>query len=344
MIDHGPGVLMPALINAHTHLELGALKGKIPCSNGFESWVRHLLKARADLTSAAMMTGIWAGIEELETTGCGAIGEIATLGLSENPFFASTLGGIWFKEHLGDQLSSLSKGELIGARRSWAGHAPHTTSPALLAHLKNETRRHHRPFSIHLSESPQEVEFIQSAQGAWADFLTERRIDFSSWPLPSRSPVAYLDQLGLLDERTLAVHVLQADAQDFKILAEHNVAVIVCPRSNQRLHRQSPNITGMLEAGLRVCLGTDSLASCDSLNLFDEMAATARQFPGISPQTLLSMATIHGAASLGLKSQFGTLNPGDRFTAIYAPVAVTKPNLLLEYIAHNQLNNNIKQI
>ncbi|MEA3230326.1 MAG: amidohydrolase family protein [Thermodesulfobacteriota bacterium] len=333
VVDHGPGVLMPALINAHTHLELGALKEMLPRTAGFETWVRHLIKARAELRPEALLAGIQAGIDELIDTGCGAVGEIATLGLSKAPFFASILGGIWFEEHLGNILGDFPTiPNDPSGRTSLAGHAPHTTSPDLLAGLKRATMHRNKPFSIHLSESNQEVEFIQSGKGPWANLLREHKIDFSSWPLPARSPVDYLEQLNILDEKTLAVHLLQADLQDFETLTACRVSVAVCPRSNQRLHDRLPDLMRMHATGLNICLGTDSLASCDSLNMFDEMAYAAKRFSFLSPETILAMATTNGARALGLETEYGRLAPGYRFSSVYAPLTADRPETVLEKI------------
>ena len=343
VVDHGPGVLMPALINAHTHLELGALKGMLPHTEGFETWVRRLIKARAELTPEVLLAVIQAGIDELIDTGCGAVGEIATLGHSKDPFFASILGGVWFKEHLGnipDELPAISNDP--NGKTSFAGHAPHTTSPDLLAGLKRATRRRNSPFSIHLSESNQEVEFIQSGKGPWADLLRDRKIDFSSWPLPARSPVDYLERLNILDGKTLAVHLLQADSLDFETLTARRVSVAVCPRSNQRLHDRLPDLVRMRESGLNVCLGTDSLASCDSLNMFDEMAYAAKRFPFLSPETILAMATTNGARALGLETEYGRLSPGHRFSSVYMPLSAAKPETLLEKIVTAQFGGKIE--
>ncbi len=345
VVDHGPGVLMPALINAHTHLELGALKGMLPHTEGFESWVRHLIKARAEMGPEALLAGIRAGIDELIDTGCCAVGEIATLGISKGPLFASILGGIWFKEHLGNILGDFPAilNDPSG-RTSLAGHAPHTTSPDLLAGLKRATRRRNKPFSIHLSESNQEVEFIRSGKGPWADLLQERKIDFSSWPLPARSPVDYLERLNILDENTLAVHLLQADSRDFETLTDRRVSVAVCPRSNQRLHDQLPDLVRMRDTGLNVCLGTDSLASCDSLNMFDEMAYAARRFPFLSPEIILAMATTNGARALGLETEYGRLAPGHRFSSVYVPLSAARPETVIEKIVTAQFSGKVEML
>ncbi len=343
LVDHGAGVLMPALVNAHTHLELSALKGKIPHCEGFEMWVRHLIEKRAGLDDETLLTGIQAGIDEVIQSGCGMVAEIATAGLSGPPFLASHLNGIWFKEYLGNLPDECSL-VLDSKKTSFAGHAPHTTAPSLLTKLKRFTLQHGRPFSIHLSESDQEVAFIRSGKGPWAGLLKERNIDFSNWPLPARSPVDYLDRLNIFDKMTLAVHLLQVDPHDIDILAKHGVSVAVCPRSNRRLHARQPAIPEMMERGLNICLGTDSLASCDSLSVFDEMAWISQNYPMLSPEQILSMATINGADALCLGADYGRLAPGYRFSAAYVPLKAASPKTLSEGIVNNAFNGNVKLI
>lgn len=326
--DHGPGVLMPGLVNAHTHLELCALHGKVPAKSGFLAWVQALLKTREAVGEKRLLQGVRQGIQDIRNTGTAAIGEIASLGLSQTPFAESDLGGVWFAEYLGGDrpidlpVSPGNPKQGFGI----AGHGPHTTAPALLRRLK----RMSSPFSLHLAESEAESEFIRTSQGAWAEFLTERGIDFCAWPLPAKSAVAYADQLGILDRQTLAVHLLETDTRDFEILSQRGASVCLCPRSNHFLHQRLPDIPGILAAGLQPALGTDSLASNDSLSIFDEMAFVGRCFPGISPAIILNMATVYGAKALGLQAAYGALAPGKPAVLLHVPLEKTSAKSLAE--------------
>lgn len=334
-VDHGPGILMPALVNAHTHLELTALEGRIPTEGGFASWVPRLLAAREAAGTDVLTRGVADGITRLTAAGCGLVGEIATLDLSWPSLLASELDGILFREILGnDPAGPPDFSEARGGRltRSVAGHGPHTTSPAVLADLKARARGARRPFSIHLDESDAERTFITTGRGPWADFLTERAIDFSRWGLPAGSPVAHADRLGLLDDQTLAVHLLGADRSDFGLLKRRGVQVCICPRSNRRLHRRLPDLNGMLAAGLSPCLGTDSLASAPTLSLFHEMAFVRRRFPEIPPAQILAMATRNGARALSMEHHYGTLSPGKRARFIYLDTGETHSSHILESI------------
>jgi len=341
VFDHGPGVLIPALINAHTHLELSGLQGKVDCTQGFGPWLQAVLALRETLTPADLTAAAESGLREMAATGTGVLCEISSLGLTADTVARSGLAGFWALEMLGNASNepATTLSDWPGAiQPTLAGHAPHTTAPALLADSKQAAEGYQRPFSIHVSESDAEVEFIVRGQGDWAEFLTERGIDYSNWNLPARSPIAYLDTLGLLNERTLAVHVLQADTDDLDILQKRQTPVCVCPRSNLALHGRLPAIPDMLARNIPVCLGTDSLASTPSLNLFDEMAFVAGHYPALDPAEILAMATAAGAVALRQPAE-GRIATGCRARMIYVPVNCATKKELMETLIHIDDNN-----
>ena len=335
IIDHGHGALLPVIVNAHTHLELCALKNKVKYENGFKSWVEKLIELRNSASPETLKTGALKGLKELTESGCGVIGEISTLNLTREIMSKSGLAVVWFREFLGDVLLEdiiCNTNKLLTI--SIAAHAPHTLAPNRIVELKEITRKSNLPFSIHLAESEDEIEFLQTGKGKWADFMTDRRIDFSSWGLPVESPVKYLEDLGVLDKKTIAVHLLHAEEKDFEILSCNDVSVCLCPRSNKNLHNRLPDIEKMLQSGLKICLGSDSLASVESLSIFDEMAFISNAFPSIPPDEILAMATVNGARALGFEDMFGSLTPGKRAAFVYVPVEVSSRSELLESIVH----------
>lgn len=344
VVDHGTGALMPVLVNTHTHLELTALKGSVPPEEGFGAWVKELIKKRDAIGDTALSLSADNGLKELIRSGCGVIGEISTLDLTWNIVSKSGLSGIWFKEFLGNNINkNLKPGRSTGNMAvSFAGHAPHTSSPALLVFLKSLSRKKNLPFSIHLAESEEELTFISKVKGDWADFLTARGIDFSGWNLPAETPVRHLEKLKILDKKTIAVHLTFAGKKDFDILANNRVSVCLCPRSNFNLNKKLPDIYGMLKAGIKPCLGTDSLASVESLSMFDEMAYTSSAFPFLAPEIILSMATKNGAEAIGLKKKFGTLMPGKKATFLYVPVKASNKADLLDAIVNADFTGNCK--
>ena len=333
--DYGSGVIIPALVNAHTHLELSRLKDQITFDQGFQSWVKELLQCRESYTIKELENGVKSGINQLQDSGCGIVGDISTLGIAWNLLCESGLSGVWFREYLGTQISRYSLPEKHGnLKASLAGHAPHTTSPVLLKSLSQTAQNHGCPFSIHVGESQDEIEFLTTGKGKWAEFLCEKGIDFLDWRLPAKSPVKYIDEIGILNEKTLIVHLIHCQKQDFDIIKNRCSNVCICPRSNYNLHKKLPDIEQMLKAGIKPCMGTDSLASTRSLSIFDEMAFTANSFSNINPETIFEIATINGAKALGLSQKFGTLEPGKFAVFIYLPITADKQSDLLEKIIH----------
>jgi len=284
IIDHGPGLLMPCLVNAHAHMELCALGGKTVSNRGFIAWVESVIALKADAADADLISAARNGYGRSLAEGVLAIGDISTSGITESVFRELPVLGTFFREYLGSAWKD-PLCQRIGAAKtvSLAGHAPHTTAPDLLIRLKNITRQQSLPFAIHLAESAAEMEFIASGAGPWADLLRAREIDFSKWRFLQQSPVEYADTLGLLDDATLAVHLVYADKNDIDLLAQHNVKICLCLQSNMFLHGRLPDLPAMLDAGVKPCLGTDSPASNPDASIWAEMAFLAKSFPGISP-------------------------------------------------------------
>jgi cytosine/adenosine deaminase-related metal-dependent hydrolase len=324
VLDHGAAVLMPTLVNAHTHLELTGMAGRVSPAGGFLAWVRRLVAFREGCAPAAREAALEDGLQELAAAGCGLAGDVRAP--DTPPSHAAAPELTVFREVLGD-LTDPSPPEPGEAP---AAHAPHSTHPALIARRHRLARRRGQMFGIHLAESPEEVEFICTGRGPWAEFLDERDIHWRGWGLPARSPVQHLADLGVLDRHTLAVHLVQTDARDWARLADGRVRTCLCPRSNLALSGTLPDLPGLLGAGLRPALGTDSRASVASLSLFDEMAAVARAFPQVPPATVLAMATLYGAEALGREADWGSLLPGRRARLLRLPMAPPSAAALLE--------------
>ena len=346
VIHHGPGVLMPSLVNAHTHLDLCALKQATDMEAGFIGWVRAVIQKKEQTGREALQKAAQAGIEELKLSGTWVVGDICSSETSSRFFSDSGLSGVRFQEYLGTGSPPDLRCEKINNTQtlSVAGHAPHTTSPDLLVRLKSATRKASTPFSLHLAESLDEVRFLTTGKGPWADFLSARGIDTSGWGLTGLSPVQHADHLSLLDKNTLAVHLVFADEKDVATLVEKGVHACLCPRSNFNLHNRLPDVPMMIRAGLRLCLGTDSLASNDSLNLFDEMAYLSRAFPEIAPRDILTMATINGARALGFEDRLGRLSPGSAAKMIYVPVSAPGPEQVMDAIVNAAFSEHIVPI
>ena len=325
VVDHGDGILMPTLVNAHTHLTLSALKGRVNSTGGFLAWVECLIQERAGLSLQEAMREAREAIQALRQGGAGLVGEFGPLFPIQEDLANLGLEGVVWQEWLGgDREVPQPSQDYPGIVLSLAGHAPHTTSPALLQRLKALCSASGLPFCMHLAESAEEVEFLEKGSGRWARFLESRQVDFRDWDCFGLSPVGLAYRLGLLDSGTLLVHLIQVTDQEVELLAGSGVRVCVCPRSNWRLHRALPPLEKFLKAGLEPCLGTDSLASVDSLSMFDEMRFVAREFPHLEPSRILEMATLNGAKALG-RSDLGSLCQGYGAKMLYVEMAPPDP-------------------
>ena len=174
---------------------------------------------------------------------------------------------------------------------------------------------------MHLGESPEEIQFLRDGTGAWRELLEQLGAWNDGWEPPACGPVEYLDRLGLVTGRLLAVHGTQLTDAELARLAAAGATVVTCPRSNRWTGAGTPPIERFYASGVRVAIGTDSLASVEDLNLFDELAAVRRLAPGVPAARLLESATVAGAAALGFAAEFGTIEPGKRADADRRPPA-----------------------
>jgi cytosine/adenosine deaminase-related metal-dependent hydrolase len=165
---------------------------------------------------------------------------------------------------------------------------------------------------VHLSESAEEVEFVRSGQGPWRAFLEEIGAWDESWRAPGVGPVRFLEDNGFLASHAIVVHGVQMSADDLHRLARHRATLVTCPRSNGHTGAGAPPIADFYASGVRVAVGTDSLASSPDLNVFAELATLRALAPEVSAASLLESATLAGAHALGFDADFGTIEPGKR--------------------------------
>jgi cytosine/adenosine deaminase-related metal-dependent hydrolase len=190
-------------------------------------------------------------------------------------------------------------------------------SPALLAAIRLDLNAHpHDVSSIHLAESRDEVQFLQSGRGGWKKLLTELGVWTELWRTPRMSPLRYLEASGYLDARVLIVHGVQFGRDDLERVKTAGATLVSCPRSNQYVGVGAPPLADFYASGARVAFGTDSLASVDDLNVFGELAAARRLAPEVPASRLLESATLTGARALGFGDQFGSIEQGKRASLI----------------------------
>jgi cytosine/adenosine deaminase-related metal-dependent hydrolase len=315
------GAILPALVNAHTHLELSWMRGQVPPAPTMPQWVGRLMALRRTV-SHEPPGPIGEAVAEVEACGTGLIGDITNTLAPFEGLRASGLSAVIFRELLGfgvidPQPLIESTKETLAALpadlrfvRAIVPHAPYSVSPALLRATAVSTPD--CPLSIHLGESAEEIEFLRSGTGAWRELLESLGIWSDSWRAPGAGPVEYIAANGLLSERLLAVHAVQLTDPELRRLADAGATVVTCPRSNRWVGAGLPPVERFYASGVRVAVGTDSLASVEDLNLWSELQMMRELAPGVPAAALLASATRHGADALGFGADLGSLMPGKR--------------------------------
>jgi cytosine/adenosine deaminase-related metal-dependent hydrolase len=338
LIDMGDVAIMPGLVNAHTHLELSWLRGKVPPANSFTDWVKGLfaIRGRPDsAVTAEMIASIQDAITELQRTGTIAVGDITNSLAAVEPMMQAGIEGIVFHELLGFKerdgalidASRVIRGEAAarGARVSLAPHAPYSTSVELFKAIRETVSASGCPImSVHLGESPEEVELLEKGSGPWRGMLQAIGAWRDDWEIPGCGPVQFLERHGLIDARTLVVHGVQFNDAALARLRALGATLVTCPRSNRWVGVGYPPIERFYASGVPVAVGTDSLASVEDLNLFSELKTMRWLAPAVTARRLLESATLVGARALGLESELGSITPGKRaeLVAVEVPTAI----------------------
>lgn len=326
-LELGEAGLLPGLVNCHTHLELSG-PPVAPPDGSFARWLIAVIRQRQQTPLAAQEAQAGVNARGLLASGTTAVGEVSSTGQSLGPLLRAGLRGILFREVLGldpgeaparaeaarsdlERLGREARQSLL--RIGLSPHSPYGLSEELFAACRALARAAEAPCCIHAAESRDEAALVAGGGGPLPDLLYPA---VGQAPPPRRraaTPVAYLEALGMLDGEPLLIHAVHVDGEDRRRLASRGVRVAHCPRSNARLSGAVAPVPAYLREGIPVGLGTDSLASAPTLDLWDEMrAALAAQGGRLAPAQVLEMATLGGARALGLADVVGTLQAGKR--------------------------------
>ncbi len=360
-IDHGASVLIPPLVNAHCHLELSPLKWRLSPSSSFSSWVNSLVEARSRISPDEWLPAVMSAAKGLFEEGVLGIGDVGNLGIASRAMEKKDFppfSGIFYREIIKprgepEDIKPFETGRFpkgkngAGAAISFglSSHAVYSASSQVIIRTKAWDRERRIPFQIHTAESPEEMEFVVSGTGPILDLLEERGHCITREEIPGCSPVRYLYRLGVLDSDTVCVHAVHVDEGDLEILKRTGASVCLCPRSNLFLDVGIPQVERFAAAGIPFALGTDSLASNDTLSIFAEMSSLASLAPTVPPGCILTAATEHGARAIGLSeigvdagenhpAPMGRLDPGFRATFLAIRADGIRDGEVLEYLVH----------
>lgn len=328
--DLGHAALLPGLVNVHSHLELTVLRGS--CEEpDFAAWIRKLTGIkygcleREDLLASAR----W-GALEMVRAGVTAVGDTSDQEVALPALLESGLRGISYQEVFGPDDRKWEE-SLRGLEESLerqlprvtgrvgvgvSPHTPYTVSRVLYRKVAELAARRGLPLATHIAESRAERQLIAEGRGPFAEAWRERGLPVEGRGL---SPVAFLESCGVLEVKPLLIHAIDVDPVDVERIARSGSAVAHCPKSNAKLGHGTAPLAGFLASGIRVGLGTDSMASNNSCDLFEEarFALLARRLRGDPRESgrpgareLLRLMTLGGAEALGLDGETGSLDVG----------------------------------
>lgn len=349
VVEHHDCAIIPGFVNAHTHLELThfpswRLRTHVEYNpRRFTDWIIQLIKVTRGLHGEDFRASLVEGVRKCVEAGTTAVGDIVSrydLLQSYNVpplsgrLFLEVLGHdpLRFRERLEHALSAINDVPDEILTPGLSPHTAYTTGDSNLSQVRDAAISRCLPLAIHVSESQAEVDFIFDTSGP----LAEELYPFVGWEqylTPPRhcSSTELLDRHGLLSPATLAVHCVHVNLADAQILKQRGVKVCLCPRSNDRLDVGRAPLALFNKLGIPLALGTDSLASNDSISLWDEMRFALDQFPEeLSPSDVFRMVTSGGAAALNLSSSLGSLEAGKRADFQVISHVGTDENGLLE--------------
>ena len=349
VIDLGDRVLMPGLVNAHCHLDYTMLRRAIQPQRSFTDWIRHINALKRSLGLDDYRDAIARGFSELRRWGTTTVANIESFPelLPEMP--PPPLRTWWFLEMIDLRHLVTSEDVVAGAlaffekTSDWLGgfglspHAPYTASGPLYELVSKAAEKLNMPVMTHVAESREEWEMFRHARGELYDFMA--RLD--RWMQDCQhqhTPLRHLFHHTAFGARWILAHMNELDDSDFTLLASiprgERPSIVHCPGSHRYFRHAPFPLAKLMEIGMNVCLGTDSLASTYSLSLFDEMRLLAKREAWLHPADIVAMATLNGARALGMNA--GKIAPGALADLIALPAAGSVRDIHADILANRE--------
>ncbi|MBE7506534.1 MAG: amidohydrolase family protein [Planctomycetia bacterium] len=320
--DIGDAILIPGLINAHTHLELGWCRGLISPRPLWE-WFDELIRLnRLPEAGANRSRSIAHGAAESLAAGVTCVADISRTGASAEILRGTPIRSRCYVELISEaatlpnsaatletRLSGLLPADGTRFQLGISPHAPYSVSEADLSGCAEVAARLDLPLMMHLLETTEERDWYGQGGGAVDDYLTRHNLKRSKTNAP-QDAIELLAQTGILARAPLLAHVNYVSDDQIRRIREAGASVVWCPRTHDYFGHETHRWCDMIAAGINVCFGTDSLASAPSLSIIEELRHVARSSPGTSASTLLECATIRAAVALQLDSVIGSLSIG----------------------------------
>jgi 5-methylthioadenosine/S-adenosylhomocysteine deaminase len=326
--DMGDAILLPGLVNTHTHLELTVMRGFLEDCR-FTVWIDKLRQSRNDaLTDDMLLDSARFGIVEGLQAGVTTYADTCSSGVVMSAMREHGVRGIMYHEVFGpdpakasaavreleDRIVTLESEQTDLVKLGISPHAPYTVSDPLYETAARFANQRGLPLAMHIAESEAEQRHVVDGGGDFSENLNKRGIPTVG---RARSPIALLEARGALERGPLLIHCVRADDIDIEIMARHRCAVAHCPASNAKFGHGIAPILPFLAAGIRVGIGSDSVASNNRMDILDEARlavlihrAATRRHDAFGADEALRLATLGGARALGIESRTGSLEVG----------------------------------
>ena len=319
------GILVPGFINAHSHLELACLKGRLPRNTGLTTFLRQVRKLRDDCDPAVQSEAMQRADRQMQDNGIVAAGDVSNTGSSFGvkaessvayhtfiEMYGFTAGQIHLQIQRGNDLLRELRHD-YGLPGHLTAHASYSADNRIIRHIARENSQEDHPvFSLHYRESAPLSEFMIRMAAKLSHHYREKRLEYHHWkPLGLGQIVAELGPV--LDQtHVLLVHNLHVTQHTLHYAGRHipRLTWVLCPRSNLFIHNRLPRLLPFIRQAQAVALGTDSLASNEGLSILEEMKTIGQQHPEVPFGTLLEWATINGARAIYPHSGLGRFEAG----------------------------------
>jgi 5-methylthioadenosine/S-adenosylhomocysteine deaminase len=326
--EYPDGILMPALVNAHTHLVLTAFRGLADDADFFSWLTDHIIPLEIDRREDECRESARLGIKKCFRHGITAIAENHYTFWGRDAMVELGMKGVMFYEIFGlstlDQSQSVERDRIVieklvseSTDRNRAGvspHAPYTVTPTMGEMAREISEKLDLPLSTHMAEPYDENQFFMKGEGRFADPRHAAR-----WPKPDgeRTSLKYFDELGLLGPKTLLVHGVHLTYADLDIIAKRGCTLVTCPTSNAKTGVGIARVSEWVKKGIPVCIGTDSPSSGETFDLFEEMRRMVLFQRGLTGETgnlpaesVIRMVTTNPAKALRMGDLVGDLRSG----------------------------------
>jgi cytosine/adenosine deaminase-related metal-dependent hydrolase len=327
-VDLGNVAILPGFVNAHTHLDLSGMRGKCPPMPDFTQWLRGVIAYRRRQTEEEIDATIEAGFKEGVAYGTTLFGDISAQSHSSLVLAALPARLVVFYEMLGlpkdRALQALEavNDKLSHHRRSFtcrAGlspHAPYSVHDLLFRSVVCSFGRYDRlPVAVHLAETAAELQLLETHSGPFAQFLSELGVWAEEGLI--KSPAELTGLLGTKPDPLLLIHCNYLDPAT---PIPPNATIVYCPRTHAAFGHSPHPFREFLARGVRVALGTDSLASNPDLDVLAEARFVHRRYLDVPGSMILHMATLAGAEALGWADETGSITPGKSADLVVLPL------------------------